>query len=79
MRGMLVRHYRGSVYVVEGLANEVKTLEPVVLYRSVVPATGARVADYQLWSRKLSDFTSRVKPDGDHVEVPRFELVVPDV
>lgn len=59
--GELYRHFKGGVYVVEGIGKHSETLEQMVSYRN----TGG-----QLWFRPLSSWTEKVHIDGH--EVPRF-------
>ena len=68
--GGIYRHFKGDYYLVEALAKDCETTEPVVLYRQLY-GTG------ELWVRSLSDFMKEV----DHQKYPdvhqiyRFEKV----
>ena len=73
MRGLqgkrVYRHFKGDYYLVEELAHDAETGEPVVVYRKLY-------GDGGLWVRPLAMFLSEV----DHEKYPdcpqkyRFEL-----
>ena len=60
------RHYKGSQYVVMGVATHSETEELVVVYRK-------DYGDLSWWVRPLQMFLETVEVNG--VEVPRFQLV----
>ncbi|RUO34256.1 DUF1653 domain-containing protein [Aliidiomarina sanyensis] len=60
------RHYKGPIYLVEGLARHSETEEWVVVYR---PCYG----DQELWVRPFTMFTEMVEWEGK--AVPRFAFI----
>ena len=69
--GTVYRHFRnGKCYRIVGLARETRTLDQVVVYRALYRGKG-RIADFQMWTRPLSDFTGQVWHKGDWTN--RFE------
>ena len=71
-KGMLVRHYKGGKYVVEGVAKHSNTLEPMVLYRSISKSRTYGIQNYQLWSRTMSEFCGTVEVNKTRVH--RFQV-----
>ena len=63
--GRVYRHFKGDYYLVEAVARDSETEQPVVIYRKLY-------ADGGLWVRPLSMFLSRVDPDVQ--QEYRFEL-----
>lgn len=61
----LYRHYKGDLYLVEAIAKDSNTLQPVVLYRGIYE-------DCPLWTRDLEEFREVVDKNG---QVHRFEEV----
>lgn len=60
----IYRHFKGDLYLVEGVANHSETLEKYVIYRALY-------GDNSLWVRPLSMFVEEVEgKDQKH----RFEL-----
>ena len=68
--GGIYRHFKGDYYLVEAMARDCETAEPVVLYRQLY-------GKGELWVRLHSDFMK----ETDHQKYPdvqqkyRFELV----
>ena len=61
----LYQHYNGGLYVIENLAIQESTQEPVVIYR---PAWS------DVWfTRTLQNFVEAVEVDG--ISTPRFKLI----
>lgn len=58
------RHFKGSIYLVVGVALHSETKEPLVVYRGV---------DDHLWARPEAMFTSTVEHQGK--TVPRFAYI----
>lgn len=63
------RHYKGSDYIVIGVARHSETDEELVVYR---PDYGER----GLWVRPKSMFLETVEIDGR--EIPRFQYIGPE-
>ena len=68
--GGIYRHFKGDYYLVEQIAKDCETTEPVVVYRQLY-------GKGELWVRSLADFMGEV----DHQKYPkasqayRFELI----
>jgi hypothetical protein len=60
------RHYKGSEYIVLGVARHSETEEELVVYRQDYGERG-------LWVRPLAMFLETIEVDG--LSVPRFEFV----
>ena len=62
------KHFKGKIYVVEGIAKDCETLEDVVVYRALY-------GDAKLWVRPYKDFISEVdnKKYPDVKQKYRFE------
>ena len=67
--GRVYRHFKGDYYLVEAVARDSETEQPVVIYRKLY-------ADGGLWVRPLSMFLSRVDREKypDVQQEYRFEL-----
>ena len=67
--GRVYRHFKGDYYLVEGLAHDSETGEPMVIYRKLY-------GDGGLWVRPLAIFLSRVDKEKypDAGQEYRFEL-----
>ena len=69
------KHFKGDCYLVEDLAHDCETEEPLVIYRKLY-------GDGSLWVRRLEDFLSEVDR-GKYPDVQqryRFELLdIPSV
>ena len=67
--GRVYRHFKGDYYLVEAVARDSETEQPVVIYRKLY-------ADGGLWVRPLSMFLSRVDREKypDAAQKWRFEL-----
>ena len=67
--GRVYRHFKGDYYLVEAVARDSETEQPVVIYRKLY-------ADGGLWIRPLSMFLSRVDREKypDVQQEYRFEL-----
>ncbi len=67
--GRVYRHFKGDYYLVEGLAHDSETGEPMVIYRKLY-------GDGGLWVRPLAMFQSRVdrKKYPDAGQEDRFAL-----
>ena len=64
--GRVYRHYKGDLYVIEGIAKHSETLEEMVIYRQLY-------GKGELWARPLSLFVGEIdKPGIEQKE--RFEL-----
>lgn len=59
-------HYKGSKYVVEGLATHSETLEEMVVYRAIY-------GDGELWVRPKQMFLENIEKDGKIIQ--RFKLI----
>ncbi len=68
VKGGIYRHFKGDYYLVETLAKDCETTEPVVVYRQLYGNGG-------LWVRPLSSFMAEVdkKKYPDVKQVYRFE------
>lgn len=62
--GRIYRHYKGDLYLVEGIAKHSETCEPMVVYRALY-------GDCSLWVRPLSMFA---EPVENKSQAHRFEL-----
>ena len=60
--GRVYRHFKGDYYLVEGLAHDSETGEPMVIYRKLY-------GDGGLWVRPLAMFQSRVGI-GRNIQMP---------
>lgn len=67
--GRVYRHFKGDYYLVEGLAHDSETGEPMVIYRKLY-------GDGGLWVRPLAMFLSRVDREKypDAGQEDRFAL-----
>lgn len=67
--GRVYRHFKGDYYLVEGLAHDSETGEPMVIYRKLY-------GDGGLWVRPLTMFQSRVDREKypDAGQEDRFAL-----
>lgn len=64
--GSVYKHYKGSKYVVIGLAKHSETLEDLVVYRAIYGEGG-------LWVRPKAMFLEDIEVDG--TKQPRFKLI----
>lgn len=60
----IYKHYKGDLYIVEGIAKDSETLENIILYRALYE-------EGTLWARTEKDFTKEVNKQGQKY---RFEL-----
>ena len=63
--GREFRHFKGSLYRLEGFAKDSETLEPMVVYRALY-------GDGGLWVRPAKMFFETIERDGRKIK--RFEL-----
>ena len=68
VKGGIYRHFKGDYYLVETLAKDCETTEPVVVYRQLY-------GNGELWDRPHSSFMAQVhkKKYPDVKQVYRFE------
>ncbi len=64
--GRVYKHYKGDLYVVEGIAKHSETLEDMVIYRQLY-------GKGKLWARPLSLFLAPIDKPGIDQKY-RFEL-----
>lgn len=63
--GKIYRHFKGDLYLVEGIAKDSETTEDTVVYRALY-------GDCGLWVRPLAMFTEEVQGKS---QAHRFERV----
>lgn len=72
--GAIYKHYRNkNYYLVEKLALDCKTMESVVVYRSLYPECTNNIHPYQVWTRAKNSFLDNVITDEG--EKPRFKFI----
>lgn len=64
--GAIYQHYKGDLYIIEGLVRHSETGEKMVVYRALY-------GDCELWVRPYELFIGKVEVDGKTIE--RFEEV----
>ena len=60
------KHYKGTLYIVKGMARHSETEEWLVIYHSVAKPT-------ELWVRPYQMFVEQLLIDGSYV--PRFDFI----
>ena len=67
----IYQHYKGNLYIVEGIATNSETMEEMVLYRGLY-------GDHKLWVRPLKMFLEEVNIDGKRWRFEEVERVYAD-